>query len=800
LLFLKTGRRPDSARQIILNPSRIQPMNYSLACAVEDAAGTHMNDSLVENTLMETKPASDWWLNFFNASEDAQMVCRPNGIAQHINPRAARRFKLKPLTDEGVFSIFDLLTAPADRKLGRLLKKENAAADRLPSVIMRGNDLPYALMDLEFIPLGDGHSLVIFKDSSRRLQLEAHVQRLVTAIDATPDHFLVTDADLRITYVNPAFQSATGYCLEEVLGRSDEFLRAPAEAGKVRAYRDHVCQGREWFGELVNQRRNGELYHAECTISPITDIADRFMGYVVCERDITVRRQLQGALRAERDFVQSILHSLDGAIYSLDCEFRLTHANAGWRHLPALHAGIQFSGPPAIGRPLLDLVPDVARCGELRQVFEEVIGTGKPQENLYHAPDGHHWLMRISPWIDGPGIRGLICNIADQTHFHELQNQLFQAQKMEIIGTLAAGVAHDFNNLLQAIRGNAGLILMETEAGSPLHQGLEKIDLAAARAAEITRQLLTFSRMSDDKRTVIDLNQVIKEITQLARRNLRGNVAVELHPAPQPVNVRMDSTRASQALLNLCVNAQDAMPAGGKLTLTNTILEPSPGLVVRHSLPPGTLYARCSVADTGCGIAPEMLPKIFQPFFTTKETGKGTGLGLPIVQRVAKEAGGFIEVESILGQGTTFHLYLPLEREHSTPVAAPNHAPLVRGSGRVLVVDDVDLLRDLARTFLELTGLTVLVASSGPQALKILEDAGEPVDIVFTDYNMPGMNGVELMEQISTRWPGTKFILASGYLDDATRVRVESCHATMLAKPYDIHAASELVMKRLAAK
>jgi len=757
-----------------------------------------MNDLQVANTLTEPKPASQWWLNFFNASEEAQIVCRKNGLVQHINPKAARRFKLDPAADEGVYSIFDLLAAPADRRLGQLLKRKHAVADRIPSVIVHRSEVAQALMDLEIIPLDDHCWLVVFKDSSRRLRLEAHVQRLVTAIDATPDHFLVTDADLRITYVNPAFQSATGYCLEEVLGRSDDFLRAPAEKEKVHAYRDHVSQGREWSGELVNQRRNGELYHVECTVSPINDIADRFMGYVVCERDITVRRQLQNALRTERDFVQSILHSLDGAIYSLDCEFRLTHANAGWRNLPALHAGIQFGGPPAIGRPLLDQVPEVARRGELRLAFEEVMATGKPQENLYHSPDGRHWLMRISPWVDGINIRGLICNIADQTQFHELQNQLFQAQKMEIIGTLAAGVAHDFNNLLQAIRGNAGLILMDTEPGSPLRLSLEKIDLAAARAADITRQLLTFSRISDDKRTVLDLNQVIKETAHLARRNLRSNVTLELHPAPQPVNVKMDTTRASQALLNLCVNAQDAMPAGGKLTLTNSILEPSAKLVVQHSLQPGSIYARCSVTDTGCGIAPEMLPKIFQPFFTTKENGKGTGLGLPIVQRVAKEAGGFIEVESILGQGTTFHLYLPLVQERSTPVAAPNHAPLVQGSGRVLVVDDVDLLRDLARTFLEMTGLTVLVASSGPQALKILEAATTPVDIVFTDYNMPGMDGVELMEKIAPRWPRTKFILASGYLDDATRVRVTRCQATMLAKPYDIHEASELVLKRLA--
>ena len=758
-----------------------------------------MNDLPLLTTLMEPKPTSQWWLNVFNASEDAQIVCRRDGTAERINPKAARQFKLNPLIEEGTFSVLDILTSPANQYLAQMLQKENAVADTIHSVITHRGDVPDALMDLEFIPLDDGFSLVIFKTSSRRLRLEAHVQRLVTAIDATPDFFLVTDAELRITYVNPAFQSATGYSLEEVLGRSDEFLRAPSEEEKVHNYRALVSQGQEWFGELVNQRRNGDVYYVECTVSPISDITGRFMGYVVCERDITIRRQLQSALRVERDFVQSILQSLDSAIYSLDCEFRLTHANAGWRHMPANHAGIDFGGTPAIGRPLLDFVPDSARCGELRLAFEKVIATGKPMENLFHSPDGCHWLMRISPWIDGPNIRGLICNVSDQTERHELQNQLFQAQKMEIIGTLAAGVAHDFNNLLQAIRGHAELILMNAEPGSPLQQGMEKIDLAATRAAEITRQLLNFSSQSNDAGAVLDLNHLIKETAQFAQPSLRGNLTVELQPVAEPILVRMDFTRASQAVLNLCVNAQDAMPHGGKLVLKNAVVKPSPEQLAKHNLPPGGMFGRCSVSDTGTGIAADVLAKIFQPFFTTKMAGKGTGLGLPIVQRVAREAGGFVEVESALGHGSTFHLYLPLVLDDATPVTLQTHAPLMQGSGRVLVVEDVELLRDLAQTFLEMTGLTVVVAGDAAQALKILEE-GTPVDLVFTDYNMPGMNGIELMETIAVRWPKTKFILASGYLDQETHERATRCQATVLSKPYDIHETSELIMEKLAAR
>jgi two-component system cell cycle sensor histidine kinase/response regulator CckA len=275
---------------------------------------------------------------------------------------------------------------------------------------------------------------------------------------------------------------------------------------------------------------------------------------------------------------------------------------------------------------------------------------------------------------------------------------------------------------------------------------------------------------------------------------------IEIQPTPEPIPVKMDSTRASQALLNLCVNSQDAMPDGGRLSLTNTIVKLPADLAARYHLEPGEPYARCSIADTGCGISPNLLTRIFQPFFTTKETGKGTGLGLPIVQRVAQEAGGFIEVESALGEGATFHLYLPLAREEITPATGPRQTSLAQSKGRVLVVDDVDLVRDFARKFLEMAGLTVLVANGGQEALQILERATEPPDILFTDYNMPGMNGVELMEQVAARWPKIKLILASGYLDETTHDCVERCHASLLSKPYSIHDAMKIILQKLTAK
>jgi PAS domain S-box-containing protein len=711
-----------------------------------------------------------------------------------INPKAARLLKLTRSETEDQVSIFDVLLSPAGPKLRDALHHAHTRSDTLHSVGIVAGGRQNGMADLELVPLDDNHTLVTFKDVARRMRLESHVNRLVTAIDATPEVFFLTNADFCITYVNPAFHTVTGYGIEAVLDRTDDFLRAPSEAEKIRAYLEQISQGREWIGELVNLRSDGTPYQVEATISPISDMTGQFIGYVACERDITARKGLESDLRMQHDFVRSILHSLDSAIYGLDREFRLTHANDGWRQLPAHHGGLRLDGPPEIGRSLLDYVPDAARRKELRETFETVLQTGQSQDNRFQASDGHHWLVKISPWVHAGSVRGLICNISDQTRYHELQNQLFQSQKMEIIGTLAAGVAHDFNNLLQAIRGNTSLVMLQAPQGSDLHRWGEQISLAATRAAEITQQLLSFSHRSEGKqRAVLDLNQIVHEAGQLARRTLRANVNLEIVPAPNAIPVKIELSRATQTLLNLCVNAQDALPNGGKLTITNAIVKLSPAIAKKHEVAAGGEFARCSVSDTGCGIPADLLPRIFEAFFTTKGQ-TGTGLGLSIVQRIMEEAGGFVDVESTHGQGTTFHLYFPIASENLTVKLRPAEHVLPCGKGRVLVVDDLDLLRDFAKSFLETTGLTVLVAASGREALQVLEKENGVVDILFTDYSMPGMNGADLIEQVAVRWPEIHPVLASGYLEEPVLKRLEGLNAKVLAKPYEMQEAATMLI------
>ena len=749
-------------------------------------------------TVSNPEAAAQWWRCLFDNSEDAQFVCRSDGCAEVVNRKAARLLGLgsAPTT---TFCLPDALATGPRLKLLQLLARREAWQQSIPEATLLFEGRPCLVADLQVTAFGDGFFLVALKDASRRQRLEAHVQRLVTAIDATPDVFFLTDAQFRLTFVNPAFQTCTGYNIEEALGRTADFFRAPGEGTKVEEYLLAVRRGRDWFGELVNVRKSGSTYPVEATVSPIHDALGGFLGYVSCERDITLKRRLQDELLLERDLAQSLSNSHDSAIYTLDCEFRLMHANDGWKRFPGEHGWLCFREAPHVGQPLLDNVPEADHRARLWLLFQSVMADDRPQEIRCSSPDGRRWLMRILPWKHAGKINGLIYHVADQTQYHELQDQLYQAQKMEIIGTLSAGVAHDFNNLLQAICGNCGLVLLDSRLPQELRPALDQVELAATRAAEITHQLLSFSRASEERVTILDFNQTIHEASHLARRSLKNNVVLELQPTPEPIKVRIDSTRANQLLLNLCVNAQDAMPEGGRLTLSNERVRLTEAQAERTPHPAGTGFLRCRVTDSGQGIPPEILPRIFDPFFTTKGKGKGTGLGLSIVQRVIQQAEGFLEVESNPGQGTTFLVYLPLAEEAVTAAAKTVSRNLRKGSGRVLVVDDMDLVRDFTKSFLEVAGFSVLVAVDGPQALDLLEKQAEPVDILLTDYSMPGMNGLELIEQVIPRWPDMRIVLASGYLDEVCLERIQELGARILHKPYNMQDAVGLISDSLNA-
>jgi PAS domain S-box-containing protein len=725
----------------------------------------------------------------FENSDEAYVVCRRDGEIEVINRKAAGLLNVPWPINGSRANLFKALPEPAAQRMRFLTNRPVSRSEGLDTVRLEaGNQLQH-LVDFQMTPLEAGRFLFTIRDASRRHRLESHAQRLITAVDATPDAFFLTDAHLNISFVNPAFNQHTGYNIEETLGQKADFLRAPSEAGHVAEYLQAVNDGREWKGVLINLRKDGTTYSVETAISPIYDKDGVFLGYVACERDITAKQQLQHELCFERDFAQSIINSLEAAVYTVDCNFRLTHANDGWKRLGAEHGGMVVKDAPRLGTVIFDYLPDLAKKEGLQKLCRLVLESGQSHEMNLAAGHDQHWQVRISPRYADKKISGLILHITDQSKLHDLQKQLYQAQKMEILGTLASGVAHDFNNLLQAIRGNVSLVLLESQVPEAFRQRLEQIDRAACAASEISQQLLTFSRATDERVAVLDFNQIIREATQLARRSFRGNVQVELKFTAQPAKVKIDATRASQLLLNLCLNAQDAMPDGGSLSVINRIVKLTEMQTAKTGSPLNADFLLCSVVDTGKGISPKVLPHIFDAFFTTKEKGKGTGLGLSIAQRVANEAGGFIEVESQMGIGTAFHIYLPVAHEALTSDKKPEKTKLACGTGRLLVVDDMDLVRDFTESFLRRAGYQVKSACDALKALELLEKEKVPFDLVLTDYDMPGMSGMELIEEIRGRWPTIKFVLVSGFMEDAFRKRSQEMGVKLLNKPFTIQQA-----------
>lgn len=620
------------------------------------------------------------------------------------------------------------------------------------------------------------------------------------------DPQLVCDRDGRVREVNDAGVRAFG------LNRRSRLLEGglldPATTAQLRKILERDLSGPESITAVGVNIPDGTCLVADLRVTSLERglwvIGIRLANPAWRGENPTVGEEpddVPGALFARRSLAHSLLNSLEGSLYLLDGRLRLLDFSDGWLKMPPEHGWLRFTETPQAGRSLLDYACDPNKRVELEKAFAAVLAEGQPQELQAVDALGRHWLMNVLPWRQDGQIRGLIYKVTDNTAFVGVQNQLFQAQKLGTIGALTAGVAHDFNNLLLAIRGNVGLLAMDPNTTDEAHTRLEQIDSAASRAGDLSQQLLCFSRPSEEKIAVLDFNEVAREAAALTQRLLRGRITLELQPSAEPPKVQMDGTRASQVLLNLCINAHDAMPKGGRLTIVNDIVALSETQAGKVRRKPGEKFVRCSISDTGTGIPPELLPRIFNPFFTTKDKGKGTGLGLSIVHNVVSKAGGFIEVESTVGAGTTFRVHLPVDRGPVTKPDTELRHKLRHGTGRLLVVDDLDLVLDFATNFLRQAGYEVLRASHADAALKILEEQSTPVDLIFTDYAMPGKTGWQLIQQASARWPSTRFLLASGYLDDTERAQISQNPAVrILNKPYGIAEATNVIADMLQKK
>jgi PAS domain S-box-containing protein len=593
------------------------------------------------------------------------------------------------------------------------------------------------------------------RDSEERYRLVAeHIQ----------DAIFLLDFEGRVVFANRRGAELTGYTETETRTRPlSSFLTAEG-AAETASRLEAARTGRhvEPFFETELVRRDGSRIWVEVNgVNVVTD--GQVSGRLAVIRDITARREAEAALRETSQRLQAIVDSVPIAISVVD---EAGHVSF-WSK-----AAVQLLGwteEEIRGRPL-PTVPDQRRAEYDAATVRNWRGEATLYETQRQRKDGLlvEVIASVTPLIGPDGkVTGTLGTLVDITDRKHLEEQLRHAVKMEGLGRLAGGVAHDFNNLLTVIGGRTYLLLSRLPADDSMRRDLELIQQTSGRAAVLTRQLLTFSRKQILELTVLDLNELVSEIKSLLERLLGEDVEVVTDLDPALGKVTADHGQIGQVIVNLAINARDAMPGGGRLTLETRNVELDETYTRQHvDVRPGA-YVALAVSDTGSGMDEATLARIFEPFFTTKEVGKGTGLGLAMVYGTTKQSNGHIAVESKAGHGTTFRIYLPrTEAAKSAPVEARREASS-RGSETVLLAEDDLNLRALAREILESQGYTVLDSGDVDDALRISENYGSAIHLLLTDVVMPRMSGRALAEAVKRHRPDLKVLYMSGYTDDA---------------------------------
>ena len=615
-------------------------------------------------------------------------------------------------------------------------------------------------------------------------------QRFRDFSDIASDYLTESGPDYRLTYVSENFLKTCGRPIEEVVGYTRwELDWLDLESDPTSPDMELLFRKRLPFREFQYcvLRPDGERLHLLSNGKPFYDAQGAFAGYRTTGRNVTEEIRSAESLRKNSSLIENILTSIPQHVFWKD----RTSSFIGCNHNFANFLG--FKAPEdLIGKTDFELGVSDEDAQFFRSVDARVMETGEPildLEEEIHRPDGKVSVLRTSkvPLRDKDGtVIGMLGIFADITEYKQLAAQLSHAQKMDAVGQLTGGVAHDFNNLLTVIIGNLQLLERSLEADERRLSLAQRALGSAQRGADLTRRLLAFSRRQVLAPTVVDINAAVAEIGPLIRRTLGENIEVAVVSHDVGLFTKIDPSQFETSLLNLAINARDAMPDGGKLTIemkrvslnddySNSRLEVAPGN-----------YIQIAVTDTGTGIPPDVLDRVFEPFFTTKEIGKGTGLGLSMIYGFVKQSEGHASIYSEVGIGTTVRMYFPQTGEAAHVVPTEDRTEILSsGEETILVVEDNLDVRLTVMATLRGLGYRIVEAGTGAEALEVLE-ANNTVRLMITDVVMPGgMNGPQLAEQVREKWPNIKMLMMSGYPREAlSRNGTMSSRISFIAKPF----------------
>ncbi len=640
------------------------------------------------------------------------------------------------------------------------------------------------------------------EDTLRRS--EARYRRLY---ESMMDGFIYIDMQGFIKECNETFLKMLGYTFEEISGVT--YIDLTPE--KWLAFEQKIVEeqilprGYSDVYEKEYRKKDGTILPVELRTFLIKNEQGENEGMWAIVRDITERKKSEAALRESEERFRELFDNAPVGYHEIDKNGNIVRVNQTEADM------LGYKREEMIGKPIWNFMVDGENIkGTILSKISGEIYLGKDYERKYIRKDGTILDVlqedRLIKDKDG-NITGLRVTIQDISNLKKiekekrlLEEQLIQSQKLESIGKLAGGIAHDFNNILTAIKGNAQLALMKLHEEDPLFQKIKNIIDASDRAASLIKQLLAFSRKQILEPKVIDINELIRNIEKMIVRLIGEDIELSLNLTENIAKVKVDPSQTEQALINLIVNAREAMPKGGKLTIETSIVELTDEYVRKHIGSKAGRYVIIAVTDTGVGMTEEVRDRCFEPFFTTKESG--TGLGLPTVYGIVKQSGGNIWVYSEVGKGTTFKIYLPLVEEPLDYIKKEVYSiEIPKGNETILLVEDDENVRKTVSSMLQSCGYKVLVASSGNEAISFCKEYGEPINLIITDVIMPGLSGAQVAEAVRQICPKAKVLFMSGYTDNVVfHHSVLEKGINFIQKPFSLKSLSEKIREVLGKK
>jgi two-component system cell cycle sensor histidine kinase/response regulator CckA len=784
----------------VAQPAALMLAGLALLCGVAAAVARLVHASFTDRLVLLSQA--------LEATADAHLIVGPDGGMAYANA-AFRGFfgaAKRPL-DAIARRVADDERAAADfARLERDAVEHGSANGRI--AVARGASDSWFGVTAHRLAARPGFTLWSFEDVTARHEMEQVIRdeqmKLADFLDNAPVGFYSVDGTGRFLFVNEALAEWLGASAGELVdgeARLSDFLAVAPPQGSP-AHAPFEPGGGETRGEVALTGRQGRTFNVLITQSVVRS-GDALRTRSVV-RDLTPEREWEEALRLSRQRFQRFFANAPVGIALLDGAGRLEEANHALGELFGL-APEELIGKSLVS--ILDPADGAEATGQLEAAAAGRPISGPVEIRLSRARD-----RRASIFVSrlGGGEAGevrLILHFIDTTEQKSLEAQFAQSQKMQAVGQLAGGVAHDFNNLLTAMIGFCDLLLLRFRPGDPSFADIMQIKQNANRAANLVRQLLAFSRQQSLQPRVLNITDVLDELKHLLRRLIGENIELNVVHSRDLGLVKVDQGQLEQVIINLAVNARDAMPAGGSLTIrTSNVTHELPARRGLEVMPPGD-YVQIEVCDTGVGIPKENIERIFEPFFSTKEVGSGTGLGLSTVYGIVKQTGGFVFVESEAQHGAVFMILLPrLHGEEQDVATRPESVePAIMrdltGAGTVLLVEDEDPVRLFSARALRNKGYKVIEAKSGEAALEIIVSGAERVDLLVTDVVMPRMDGPSLIKEVRALHPDMKVIFISGYTEDAFRKRLgDESGIHFLPKPFSLKQLAGKVKEVMLAE